>query len=103
MIRKVIIYKGTKSPTQSGRYKTHFWYLKSDDFLMYEEDIMTGWKGNTPPISKTKLKFSSLDSAITFAKSKNYEYKVLNNSNPKIKIKSYAENFRYNRNKSDID
>ena len=28
---------------------------------------------------------------------------VLSNSNKKIKIKSYADNFKYNRNKSDID
>ena len=70
MKTKVIIYKGAKSPTQSGRYKTHFWYLKYDDFYSYEEDIMTGWKGNTIPKSKTKLKFTSLDSAKEFAKSK---------------------------------
>ena len=103
MRKKVIIYKGTKSPTQSGRYKTHFWYLKFDDFYSYEEDILTGWKGSTFPKGKTKLKFSSLSSATAFAKSKNYEYEVLNNSTSKLKIKSYAENFRYNRKKSDID
>ncbi len=103
MKTKVIIYKGVKSPTQSGKYKTNFWYLKFDDFYSYEEDVMTGWKGNKLPISKTKLKFSSLDSAIEFAKSKNYEYDVLNKSTRKLKIKSYAENFKYNRNKSDID
>ena len=31
---------------------------------------MTGWKGNISPKSKTKLKFSSLESAIVFAKRK---------------------------------
>ena len=64
---------------------------------------MTGWKGNKLPKNKTKLKFSSLDRAIEFAKSKNYEYEVLIKSTRKLKIKSYAENFKYNRNKSDID
>ena len=103
MKTKVIIYKGVKSPTQSGKYKTNFWYLKFDDFYSYEEDVMTGWKGNKLPLSKTKLKFSSLDRAMEFAKSKNYEYEVLIKSTRKLKIKSYAENFKYNRNKSDID
>ena len=103
MNKKVIIYKGSKSPTQSGRHKTNFWYLKFDDFFSHEEDIMTGWKGKSLPQSKTKLKFSNLNSAIAFAKSKNFEYEVLKESIKKIKIKSYAENFRYNRNKSDID
>ena len=32
-----------------------------------------------------------------------YEYEVFNKSTSKLKIKSYAENFKYNRNKSDID
>ena len=39
---------------------------------------MTGWKGNILPKIKLKIKFSSLDSAIEYAKSKNYEYEVLN-------------------------
>ena len=103
MNKKVIIFKGTKSPTQSGRQKTNFWYLKFDDFFSYEEDILTGWKGSTLPKNKIKLKFSNLNNAIAYAESKNYEYEVLNKSISKLKTKSYAENFRYNRNKSDID
>ena len=73
MKKKVIIFQGTKSPTQSGMYKTQFWYLKFDKRLSYEEDLITGWKGNVSPKSKTKLKFSSLDSAIVYAEKKNYE------------------------------
>ena len=103
MNKKVIIYKGRKSPTQSGKYKTNFWYLKFEDSSFYEEDIMTGWKGSSLPKNKATLKFSDLDRAVEYAKSKNYEYEILNRSISKIKIKSYAENFRYNRYKSDID
>ena len=103
MKKKVIIYKGSKSPTQSGRYKTLFWYLKFDEEFIYEEDIMTGWKGSMLPKNKTKLKFTTLDSALAYVKNKNYEYEVLDKSATKIKIKSYAENFKYNRNKSDTD
>ena len=64
---------------------------------------MTGWKGNILPKYKTKIKFSNLDSAIAYAESKNYKYKILNKHESKIKIKSYAENFRYNRHKAEID
>ena len=103
MKNKVIIYKGSKSPTQSGRNKTRFWYLKFDESLIYEEDVMTGWKGNTLPKYKTKIKFSNLDSAIAYADSKNYKYEVIKTSAEKIKIKSYAENFKYNRYKVEID
>ena len=34
---------------------------------------------------------------------KNYSYRILSYSNKKIRIKSYADNFKYNRNKSEID
>ncbi|MDC3024430.1 ETC complex I subunit [Alphaproteobacteria bacterium] len=103
MKKKVIIFQGTKSPTQSGMYKTKFWYLKFDKRLSYEKDLITGWKGNISPKSKTKLKFSSLASAIGYAEKKNYEYEILKRKESEIKIKSYADNFRYNRHKSDID
>ncbi len=49
------------------------------------------------------IKFSNLDSAIAYAESKNYKYEVIKTSTKKIKIKSYAENFRYNRHKAEID
>ena len=103
MKNKVIIYKGAKSPTQSGRYKTQLWYLKFDENLVYEEDVLTGWKGNILPKYKTKVKFSNLDSAIAYAESNNYTYEVIKNRPKKIKIKSYAENFKYNRPKTEID
>ena len=37
MKNKVIIYKGSKSPTQSGRNKTRFWYLKFDESLFMKK------------------------------------------------------------------
>ena len=102
-MHKVIIYKGIKTPTQSGNSKAKFWYLKFDEDPIYEEDFMTGWKGNVNPIKKIKIKFSTLERAIEYAQNKNYKYQILNESNKKIKVKSYADNFKFNRNKSDID
>ena len=69
----------------------------------YEEDLMTGWKGGIAPKNKIKIKFSSLERAVEYAKKKNYDYQVLNNDKKKLKLKSYSDNFRFNRNKSDID
>ena len=102
-MQKVIIYIGTKTPTQSGQFKTQFWFLKFDEDCIYDEDVMTGWKGNTIPKSKVKLKFSNLESAIAYAESKNYKYEIIYKSKKNTKLKSYADNFKYNRNKSDID
>ncbi len=102
-MKKVIIYRGNKSPTQSGNFKTKFWYLKFDNNNVYEEDLMTGWKGGIAPIKKIKIKFSSLERAVEYAKKKNYDYQVLNLDKKRLKLKSYADNFRFNRNKSDLE
>ncbi len=102
-MRKVIIYRGDKSPTQSGNFKTKFWYLKFDNNSTYEEDLMTGWKGGSAPIKKIKIKFSSLESAVEYAKKKKYDYKVLKFDKKILKLKSYADNFKFNRNKSDLE
>ena len=100
---KVLIYKGSKTPTQSGNAKTKFWYIKFDEDFIYEEDFMTGWKGNTAPINNIKIKFSTLEQAIAYAENKNYKYQVLNESKGKLNVKSYSDNFRFNRNRSDVD
>ena len=100
---KVLIFKGRKTPTQSGSSKTKFWYLKFDDSSHYEEDLMTGWKGNIAPTKTIKIKFTSLERAIEYAKDKNYDFQVLNEDLGNLNIKSYADNFKFNRNKSDIE
>ena len=102
-MKKVVIFRGTRTPTQSGNFKSKFWYLKFDKLVDYEEDTMTGWKGSAVPENTSKLKFTTLESAISYAENKNYSYRILSNSNKKIRIKSYADNFKYNRNKSEID
>lgn len=102
-MQKVIIYRENKSPTQSGNSKTKFWYLKFENNNVYEEDLMTGWKGGIAPIKKIKIKFSSLERAVEYAKKKNYDYQVLNFDKRGLKLKSYADNFRFNRNKSDLE
>ena len=48
-MKKVVIYKGTKTPTQSGSTKLNFGTLNLMKLLDYEEDTMTGWKGNAVP------------------------------------------------------
>ena len=102
-MKKVIIYKGTKTPTQAGNAKTKFWYMKFEENNFYEVDLMTGWKGNLEPEKKIKIKFSTLERAIAYARNKNYDFEVLDDKKYKINIKSYADNFKFNRNKSDIE
>ncbi len=102
-MKKILIYSGSKTPTQSGKLKTKFWYLKFQESPGYDIDLMTGWKGVNVPSKKIKLKFLSLESAISYAKEKRYEYEVIDRKVIPIKIKSYSDNFKYNRNKSDLD
>ena len=102
-MKKVIIYKGTKTPTQAGNAKTKFWYMKFEENNFYEVDLMTGWKGGVVPKNKLRIKFSSLDRAVEYAKKKNYEFEILYKVKERFKVKSYSDNFKFNRNKPDND
>jgi hypothetical protein len=46
--------------------------------------------------SEVKMKFATLELAINFAKTHNYEFEVIVNQKPKIKPKNYADNFKSN-------
>ena len=86
-MKKVVIFRGTRTPTQSGSFKSKFWCLKFDKLVDYEEDTMTGWKGNAVRNTNKLIFFRKRD---FYAENKNYSYRILSYGNKKIRIKSYG-------------
>ena len=101
-MKKVIIYKPQKSPTQSGTSNTVFWTLESDEIAFKETDPLTGWKSDIKYQGIVKIKFRSLDDAINYAENMKYDYKVIEKKQKDLRIKSYADNFKYKRIKTEI-
>ncbi len=101
-MNKFIIYKPQKSPTQSGTKNTNFWILETDEDIFKETDPLTGWKSDINYKGSIKIKFKSLDEAVNYAKSMQYQYKIIEKVQKKFRIKSYADNFKFKRIKTDV-
>jgi hypothetical protein len=93
---KYVIYKNQKSPTQSGLKRDNYWVLEDTSFSDYKEDMLTGWKGQKS-IRKTRLKFGSKQEAINYATKNMLKIEVVEESTKSIKEKSYADNYKYKR------
>ncbi len=101
-MKRVIVYKPQKSPTQSGLKKSSCWILESSNRSDYETDPLTGWKGKNNQDFYIKLKFNSKEEALAYATKNKLQARVVTDKSKTIKIKSYADNFRFNRIKTEL-
>ena len=99
---KYIIYKNKKSPTQSGKLHKDFWVLEHINDKGVKTDLLTGWKTTETNLIK-KMKFLSKEEAISYAKNYSLDFEILKEVNKEMSNKSYADNFKYKRVRSDIN
>ena len=90
----VKIFKPAKTAMQSGKAKTKLWHLQAMDDSIQVKDPLIGYHGGSSTKNQIKLQFETKEDAINFAKSKNYDYEVVEPSARKIIKKSYADNFK---------
>ena len=98
---KYIIYKNKKSPTQSGKLHKDFWVVEHINSKGVKTDLLTGWKTTETNLIK-KMKFLSKEEAINYAKHNSLDYEILKEVNKEINNKSYADNFKFKRIRTDI-
>ena len=98
---KYIIYKNKKSPTQSGKLHKDFWILEHINNKGVKTDLLTGWKTTETNLIK-KMKFLSKEEAILYAKNNSLEFEVLKEAKREMSNKSYADNFKFKRIRTDI-
>jgi len=55
-----------------------------------------GWESSTDTLQEVKLKFTSKEKAIEYAKKNNINFTIKESKSKKFTIKSYAENFTKN-------
>ena len=80
---------------QSGMRNTKNWLLEFDTLNPGINPLM-GWVSSKDTMSEVKLKFSTKDQAINYAKKNNIDYYVVEPQKSKIIKKSYADNFLKN-------
>ena len=91
-MKKVKIYKPAKNAMQSGIAKSNIWIL---EYIVEKTGInpLMGWESSKNTLSELKLKFSSKDNAIKYAKKNKIDYEIIEPKNKKVIKKSYADNF----------
>ena len=81
---------------QSGARNTKNWLLEFDTLNTGVNPLM-GWVSSKDTMSEVKLKFSTKNQAINYAKKNNIDYYVIEPQKRKIIKKSYTDNFLKNK------
>jgi len=77
---------------QSGMRNTKNWLLEFDTLNTGINPLM-GWESSTDTLTEVKLKFSSKELAIEYAKKNKLKFEIIESQERKIIKKSYADNF----------
>jgi len=91
-MKKAKIYIPNKSPMQSGLGKNDEWILEFETKDPTKNSLM-GWESSSDTLTEVKLKFSSKELAINYAKKKKIDYEIIEPKKRKTIIKSYSDNF----------
>lgn len=88
------IYQRIKNAMQSGRARTDSWILEFEPQLAQQPDPLTGWAGGGDTTNQVQLGFDSLEAAKAHAEREGYAYHVVPAPERKLKLQTYADNFR---------
>jgi len=95
-MKKAKIYKPTKTAMQSGKRNEKNWFLEFDTLSTGISPLM-GWESSKDTMSEVKLKFSTKEQAVSYAKKYNIDYYIIEPEKRKIIKKSYSDNFTRNK------
>jgi ETC complex I subunit conserved region len=90
------ISRPSKSAMQSGRAHRK-WLLDYEPATRRDPDPLMGWSSARDTLNEVQLRFDSLDEAVAFADKHGLDYTVIEPQPRTPKVKSYADNFRYDR------
>jgi hypothetical protein len=91
------IYRPAKTAMQSGRGKTRKWVLEYEPASRRDPDPLMGWSSAQDTLNQVQLRFDTIEEAIAFAQKRGLEYTLIEPHQRTLKVKSYADNFRYDR------
>ena len=94
---RVRIHRPAKTAMQSGYANTRQWVMEFEPEAPAEPDPLMGWTSSADTNAQVRLHFDSEEEAIAYAKRQGYEYTLSEPPPRRIRPKSYADNFRYNR------
>ncbi len=93
------IYRPARTAMSSGTAKTKTWILEYGPSEARDIDPLMGWTGSGDTQSQVKMRFSTKEAAIEYAREKGIEAQVVEPQKRKANIRpgGYGENFATNR------
>jgi hypothetical protein len=91
------IYRPARTAMQSGRARSAVWRLEFEPEAGKRLDALMGWTGSAGTRGQVCLDFPSREAAVAFCDKSAIAYRVQEPRERKTKIKTYADNFRYDR------
>ena len=88
------IYQETKNAMQSGKAREGRWVLEFESHAPRRADPLMGWAGGADTQSQVRLVFESFDEAKAYAEREAIHYHVVPPAERKLKLQSYADNFK---------
>ena len=92
---KVRIFKPSKSAMQSGRAKTNKWCLEFVTLSPRVPESLMGWSSSNDTANQVKLKFDTVEDAISYAEKNGWEYDVIQEQQRVVRPRNYSDNFVY--------
>ena len=88
------LYQTSKNAMQSGKALAGKWVLEFESGAPRRPDPLTGWSGGADTQTQVRLTFPTLEAAKHYADRYDIEYHLVPPAQPKLKLQSYADNFR---------
>jgi hypothetical protein len=94
---KVRIYKPSRTAMQQGNASTRDWIVEYEPARPRTRDPLMGWTSSADTRAQLRLRFPSREDAIAYAERNGLTYEVIEPHARRPRIKSYADNFRFDR------
>src|SRR3954466_7312645 len=91
------IYRPSKTAMQSGRRQSKKWLLEYEPASRRDPDPLMGWSSAADTLNEVQLRFETIEEAVAFADKHRMQYTIIEPHQRTPKVKSYADNFRYDR------
>lgn len=91
------IYLPTKNAMQSGKANSRRWVLEFEPEAIRRLDPLMGWTGTTDMNGEVRMTFETKEAATAYCEKHRIPFEAQEPKPFPLKIKTYADNFRYDK------
>jgi hypothetical protein len=91
------IFRQPKNAMQSGMARSKLWTLAFEEDSPREIEPLMGWTSSGDTRQQVRLFFDSKEEAVAYAEREGIPYRVEEPHDPKRRVISYSDNFKFNR------